>query len=34
MIRHTFINLPVKDLDETTKFFSQLGFEFDDDFSG
>ena len=34
MIRNTFINLPVKDLNETTEFFSQLGFEFDDDFSG
>lgn len=34
MIRNTFINLPVKNLNETTAFFSQLGFEFDDDFSG
>lgn len=34
MIGHTFINLPVKDLDQTREFFSQLEFEFDDDFSG
>ena len=34
MIRNTFINLPVKNLNETTEFFSQLGFGFDDDFSG
>lgn len=34
MIRHTFINLPVQNLDETREFFAQLDFEFDEDFSG
>ena len=34
MIRNTYINLPVKDLNETREFFSQVGFDFDEDFSG
>ncbi len=29
MTREIFVNLPVKDLNETIKFFTELGFEFD-----
>ena len=34
MNRLTFTNLPVKDLDKSKEFYSQLGFEFNPDFSG
>ncbi|MED5016497.1 VOC family protein [Paenibacillus chibensis] len=30
---HTFVNLPVKDLDRTKEFFSSIGFEFNPQFS-
>lgn len=30
---HVYINLPVADLDRSRRFFSGLGFEFDDRFS-
>ncbi|MGV3466296.1 MAG: VOC family protein [Heyndrickxia sp.] len=30
---HTYINLPVKDLNRTKEFFSKIGFEFDPQFS-
>ena len=33
MAMQTFINLPVKDLAEATKFFSAIGFEFDPQFT-
>ena len=34
MSRLTFTNLPVKDLDKSKDFYSQLGFEFNEDFTG
>jgi len=30
---HTYINLPIKDLNQTKEFFSSIGFEFDPQFS-
>jgi uncharacterized protein len=33
MAMNTFINLPVKDLDKATEFFSRLGFSFDRQFT-
>lgn len=30
---HTFVNLPVKDLNQTKEFFSSIGFEFNPQFS-
>jgi uncharacterized protein len=33
MSMQTFINLPVKDLTKSTKFFTQLGFSFDEQFT-
>ena len=34
MSRLTFTNLPVKDLDRSKDFYSQLGFEFNEEFTG
>lgn len=33
MNRKIFVNLPVRDLDETIRFFAELGFEFDPRFT-
>jgi uncharacterized protein len=33
MSRNTFINLPVKDLARATKFFTKVGFSFDEQFT-
>jgi uncharacterized protein len=33
MATMTFVNLPVKDLGKATKFFSEIGFEFDPQFT-
>ncbi|MGH2754882.1 MAG: VOC family protein [Actinomycetota bacterium] len=33
MATQTYVNLPVKDLDRTTEFFTRLGFKFDPRFS-
>lgn len=33
MVKKTFINLPVKDLNRTIDFFKKLGFEFNPEFS-
>ena len=33
MDRQTFVNLPVRDIDRSRKFFEQLGFSFDPAFS-
>ncbi len=33
MIKQMFVNLPVKDLDKTVKFFTKLGFIFNPKFT-
>ena len=33
MATQTYVNLPIKDLDRTTEFFTRLGFKFDPRFS-
>jgi predicted lactoylglutathione lyase len=33
MVKQIFVNLPVKDIDTTKKFFSRLGFTFNEEFT-